>query len=88
MINDKRVIGVITARSGSKGLLGKNIRSLCGKPLIAWTIEKAMKSKYLDLVMVTTDSPEIANIANINFDSPNALDFDLAYEKIQGLLKY
>ena len=63
MINSKTAIGIIPARGGSKGLPGKNIRPLCGKPLIAWTIEKALKSLHLDVVMVSTDSPEIAAIA-------------------------
>jgi len=63
MINSRTAIGIIPARGGSKGLPGKNIRPMCGKPLIAWTIEKALKSRYLDVVMVSTDSPEIAAIA-------------------------
>lgn len=63
MIDGRRVLGLIPARGGSKGLPGKNIRPLCGKPLIAWTIEKALKSRYLDKVLVSTDSPEIAAIA-------------------------
>ena len=63
MINSRTAIGIIPARGGSKGLPGKNIRSLCGKPLIVWTIEKALKSKHLDVVLVSTDSPEIAAIA-------------------------
>jgi CMP-N,N'-diacetyllegionaminic acid synthase len=63
MINDKRVIAIIPARGGSKGLPGKNIKELCGKPLIAWSIEAGLASKYIDEVMVTTDSEEIANIA-------------------------
>ena len=63
MINSKTVIGIIPARGGSKGLPGKNIRPMCGKPLIAWTIEKALKSRHLDVVLVSTDSPEIADIA-------------------------
>lgn len=63
MINQQRVIAIIPARGGSKGLPEKNIRNLCGKPLIAWTIEIAKVSKYLDTVMVTTDSAGIAIIA-------------------------
>jgi CMP-N,N'-diacetyllegionaminic acid synthase len=59
----KTAIGIITARAGSKGLPGKNLRAMCGKPLIAWTIEKAKKSKWLDEVMVTTDGEEIAEVA-------------------------
>lgn len=63
MINEKNLIAIIPARGGSKGLPGKNIKELCGKPLIAWSIEAALGSKYIDEVMVTTDSPQIANIA-------------------------
>ena len=47
-------LGVITARCGSKGVKDKNIRQLNGKPLIAYTIENAFKSKYIDEVMVST----------------------------------
>lgn len=64
MINGRTVLAIIPARGGSKGLPGKNIRTLCGKPLIAWTIGKAKKSNYLDVVLVTTDSPEIADVAS------------------------
>ncbi len=63
MINKKSVIAIIPARGGSKGLKNKNIKHLCGKPLIAWTIEKAKLSKYIDTVLVTTDDPKIAGIA-------------------------
>lgn len=63
MYNDKTFLAIIPARGGSKGLPGKNIKELCGKPLISWSIEAGLKSKYLDEVMVTTDSPEIAEMA-------------------------
>ena len=63
MINQSRVVAIIPARGGSKGLPGKNIRSLCSKPLIAWTIEVAKKSKYIDMILCTTDSAEIKNVA-------------------------
>jgi CMP-N-acetylneuraminic acid synthetase len=63
MINGKRVIAIIPARGGSKGLPGKNIKELCGKPLIAWSIEAGLGSQYIDEVMVTTDSEEIATVA-------------------------
>ena len=56
-------LAIITARSGSKGLPNKNIRPLAGKPLMAWTIEAALKSGVYDKVMVTTDSEEYARIA-------------------------
>ena len=54
---------MVKARSGSKGLPGKNIKLICGKPLIAWAVEVAIKSPSVDYVFVTTDSIEIANIA-------------------------
>ena len=56
-------IAIIPARSGSKGVKDKNIRDLCGKPLIAYTIEAALKSSEFDEVMVSTDSEKYAEIA-------------------------
>lgn len=63
MINENRVLGFIPARGGSKGLPGKNVRLLHGKPLIAWSIEAAQRSNYIDDVIVSTDSEEIAAVA-------------------------
>jgi len=56
-------IGFIFARGGSKGLPGKNIRPLAGKPLIAWSIEQAMSVSRIQRVIVSTDSAEIAAVA-------------------------
>ena len=56
-------IAIIPARSGSKGVKDKNIREIAGKPLIAYTIEAALKSKIFDEVMVSTDSEKYAEIA-------------------------
>lgn len=58
------VFGIILARSGSKRVPGKNVRLLCGKPLIAWTIEAALDSGVCDRLIVSTDSAEIAEVAN------------------------
>lgn len=63
MYKNKRILAIIPARGGSKGLPGKNIRELCGKPLIAWSIEHAQKSKYIDEIFISTDSQEIADVA-------------------------
>ncbi len=63
MINTPRVLGLITARGGSKGLPGKNIKLLCGKPLIAWTIDTALRSQIINDVIVSTDCKNIASIA-------------------------
>ena len=57
------IIGLIPARGGSKGVPNKNIKTICGKPLIVWTIEKAKRSRLLDKVIVSTDSDAIAEIA-------------------------
>lgn len=57
------ILALIPARAGSKGLSNKNIRMLAGKPLIQHTIETAQKSKYVDRVVVTTDSKKIASIS-------------------------
>lgn len=56
-------IAIITARGGSKRIPGKNIKDFCGKPIIAYSIEAALKSELFDVVMVSTDSEEIADIA-------------------------
>jgi len=57
-----RVLGVITARGGSKGVPGKNIRLLGGKPLLVWTAEAARGSKRLARVILSTDDEAIAEV--------------------------
>lgn len=74
----KKIIAIIPARGGSKGIPEKNIKNFCGKPLIAWTIEAAKKAKLLDRVIVSTDSEKIAEIAKkygaeVPFLRPKAL---------------
>lgn len=56
-------IAIIPARSGSKGLKDKNIKDLCGKPLLAYTIEAAIESNIFDCIHVSTDSEKYAHIA-------------------------
>ena len=57
------VIGVILARGGSKGIPKKNIKTIVGKPLIAWTIEAAIESGVFTNIVVSTDCEEIAAVA-------------------------
>ena len=57
------MLAIIPARCGSKELPGKNIRDLCGKPMIAYTIEAALRSKYIKNVIVSTDCKEIEDVA-------------------------
>ena len=63
MFNNKRILAIIPARGGSKGIPHKNIIDLCGKPLIGYSIEAAIGSKYIDYVLVSTDDDLIAGIA-------------------------
>lgn len=58
-----KILAIIPARSGSKGIVDKNIKSLCGKPLIAYTIEAAIKSKIFDDIIVSTDSEKYKKIS-------------------------
>ena len=62
MINGKRVLGIIPARGGSKRLPRKNVLEFCGKPLIAWTIEEAKKSVWIDQITLTSDDKKILDI--------------------------
>ncbi len=76
-------IAIIPARSGSKGVRDKNIRNLCGKPLMVYTIEAAIKSGCFDEVMVSTDSDKYAEIAinngaNVPFLRSNETSTDKA----------
>lgn len=59
----QKIIGIIPARGESKRIPGKNIKNFCGKPLIAWTILGALKSKRLNRVIVSTDDKEITKVA-------------------------
>jgi N-acylneuraminate cytidylyltransferase len=75
----------IFARSGSKGMVDKNIQQFSGKPLISWTIELALKVKQINEVFVSTDSEEIAEIARmagatIPFIRPSELATDTSPE--------
>ena len=54
-----KILAIIPARGGSKGIKNKNIKNLCGHPLIAWTIMKAKKSKFIKKIVVSTDSKKL-----------------------------
>lgn len=83
MIHKKKVLAIIPARGGSKGLPRKNILDLGGLPLIAWTIRAAQNSKYIDKVILTSDDAEICSIAeqyqcDVPFIRPKELASDTA----------
>jgi CMP-N,N'-diacetyllegionaminic acid synthase len=63
MISDRSVLAVITARGGSKGVPGKNVRMVAGKPLLGWTIDAARRSRYIDRLVLSTDDPQIMALA-------------------------
>lgn len=63
MIKGKKVLALIPARGGSKGIPGKNIKDLAGKPLLAYTIESAKQCTLIDCILVSTDSRKIAEVA-------------------------
>jgi CMP-N,N'-diacetyllegionaminic acid synthase len=79
MIQNKRVLAIIPARGGSKGVSRKNIRVVAGKPLIAWTIEEAIKSRFIDRVVVSSDDSEIIKISReLGADAPFVRPQDMA----------
>lgn len=59
----KNIVAIIPARGGSKAIPNKNIKKICGKPLIAWAIEAALKSKVAERIIVSTDNKAIARVA-------------------------
>ncbi len=65
MIDGKRVLALVPARGGSKGLLGKNLRPLLGKPLVGWSVEQGRACLEVDDVVVSTDDAAIAEAARI-----------------------
>lgn len=95
MHQGKKFLALIPARSGSKRLPNKNIKNLYGKPLIAWSIEAGLKSKYIDEVVVSTDSQEYADIA-ISYGAqvpclrPSELSLDTTptFEVIEHMINY
>lgn len=83
MIAERKVLALVPARGGSKGLPGKNIRSLCGRPLIQWSIDTALACDEIDAVVVSTDDEQIAAVAaaagaEVPFLRPPALAGDTA----------
>lgn len=86
MINNKKVLAVIPARGGSKGVSRKNIRVLAGKPLIAWTIETGKQSKYIDRLIVSSEDAEIIGVARqYGADVPFIRPKQLAEDESSGM---
>ena len=76
-----KILGIIPARGGSKGVPGKNIKLLAGKPLIEYTTEIALQSKLLTKVVVSSDDDKIMNVAkDLGVELPFKRPFNLAEE--------
>ena len=86
MINGKSVLAIIPARGGSKGVPRKNIRLLAGKPLIAWTIEAARNSSYIDRLILSSEDAEIIRIAHEwGCEAPFVRPAELACDETPGM---
>lgn len=86
MIDDKSVLAIIPARGGSKGVPRKNIRQLAGKPLIAWSIEAAKQSKYIDRLILSSEDEEIIAVAKAwGCEVPFVRPAELAGDDMPGI---
>jgi CMP-N,N'-diacetyllegionaminic acid synthase len=86
MIGGETVLAIVTARGGSKGLPRKNVRDLGGKPLIAWSIEAAKRSDYVDRVVLSSEDEEIMSVARKwGCDVPFARPAELATDEAPGI---
>ncbi len=74
-----RVLGIIPARGGSQGVARKNVKELCGKPLLAYTVESALRSNRLNRTILSTEDSEIANMGReLGVDVPFMRPVELA----------
>lgn len=85
-MNNPKVLAIIPARGGSKGVPRKNIKMLAGKPLIAWTIEEARKSKYISKLILSSEDEEIIKVAkDYGCEVPFKRPKDLAQDHTPGI---
>lgn len=81
-----RILALVPARGGSKGIPRKNIRTMAGKPLIAWTIEAALRSSHIQSVVVSTEDEEIARVAQeCGAEVPFRRPAELARDETPGI---
>ena len=86
MIDGKKILGIIPARGGSKAIPRKNLKLLAGKPLIAWTIEEAKKSQYLDRIILSSEDVEIIETATaLGCETPFVRPSELARDDTPGI---
>lgn len=86
MFNEKKILAIVPARGGSKGVPRKNIKLLAGKPLIEWTLIEARRSKYIDRIVLSSEDNEIIEIAkSIGYDVPFKRPKELAQDDTHGI---
>jgi CMP-N,N'-diacetyllegionaminic acid synthase len=82
----KKIVAIIPARSGSKGIIGKNLIDFCGSPLLTWTIKAAQNSGVIDRIIVSTDSDDIAEVArNAGAETPFIRPLELAKDEVHAV---
>jgi len=86
MIDGKKVLAVIPARQGSKGLLGKNNRMLAGRPLLGWTIDAAQNSRFIDRLVLSSNDPIAIEYArSVNCEVPFTRTEELSSDTVAGV---
>ncbi len=81
-----KIVSLVTARGGSKGFPGKNIANFAGKPLIAWTIEASLDCSEVGRTIVSTDSPEIAEVSmKFGAEVPFIRPYEIAQDSTPAL---
>ncbi|WP_333871700.1 acylneuraminate cytidylyltransferase family protein [Desulforamulus putei] len=86
MYRDRTFLAIIPARGGSKGIPRKNLRLLAGKPLLAWTVEEAKKSQYIDRLILSSEDAEIIALAkSLGCDVPFIRPAQLARDETPGI---
>jgi len=87
MINGKKILAVVLARKGSKGIPGKNYRDLLGKPLFMWSVEAAMKSKYIDEIVISSNCKECENIFDQNAEKGYFLNVSRKEQEVSFIIR-
>src|SRR5687768_8742267 len=86
MIGGKSVLAIITARGGSKGIPGKNILPVAGRPLLQWTVDAARASQHIDRLILSSDDPAIIEVArNMGCEAPFQRDAVLATDEASSI---
>ncbi|MFW6172978.1 MAG: cytidylyltransferase domain-containing protein [Elusimicrobiota bacterium] len=80
MINDKKILSVITARAGSRGVPGKNFKHINGTPLIVWSVNQSLSSQYIDFTVVSSNSEKIRQCTEYAYTNKKYMFIDRPHE--------